>query len=96
MWLSRAEWATTCGLLGNFFQEAEVFSLALFHTLSSLLLLLFKNLAYYRYGSEIFHKKREDYLEWPEYFMAVAFLSAQRSKDPNSQVRMQYAGIVHV
>lgn len=32
-------------------------------------------------------KKREDYLEWPEYFMAVAFLSAQRSKDPNSQVR---------
>ncbi|KYO46139.1 deoxycytidylate deaminase isoform X2 [Alligator mississippiensis] len=38
------------------------------------------------YGSEIFHKKREDYLEWPEYFMAVAFLSAQRSKDPNSQV----------
>lgn len=31
-------------------------------------------------------KKRDDYLEWPEYFMAVAFLSAQRSKDPNSQV----------
>uniref|UniRef100_A0A4W3GM14 dCMP deaminase n=2 Tax=Callorhinchus milii TaxID=7868 RepID=A0A4W3GM14_CALMI len=31
-------------------------------------------------------KKREDYLEWSEYFMAVAFLSAQRSKDPNSQV----------
>nr|XP_023670516.1 deoxycytidylate deaminase isoform X5 [Paramormyrops kingsleyae] len=30
--------------------------------------------------------KREDYLEWPEYFMAVAFLSAQRSKDPSSQV----------
>lgn len=33
-------------------------------------------------------KKREDYLEWPEYFMAVAFLSAQRSKDPSSQVRL--------
>ncbi|XP_078417963.1 deoxycytidylate deaminase [Cetorhinus maximus] len=31
-------------------------------------------------------KKREEYLEWSEYFMAVAFLSAQRSKDPNSQV----------
>ncbi|XP_068448008.1 deoxycytidylate deaminase isoform X3 [Clinocottus analis] len=31
-------------------------------------------------------RKREDYLEWPEYFMAVAFLSAQRSKDPSSQV----------
>nr|XP_015201469.1 PREDICTED: deoxycytidylate deaminase [Lepisosteus oculatus] len=30
--------------------------------------------------------KRDDYLEWPEYFMAVAFLSAQRSKDPSSQV----------
>lgn len=34
-------------------------------------------------------KKREDYLEWPEYFMAVAFLSAQRSKDPSSQVRLR-------
>ncbi|KAK2183049.1 hypothetical protein NP493_325g00010 [Ridgeia piscesae] len=30
--------------------------------------------------------KRSDYLEWPEYFMAIAFLSAQRSKDPFSQV----------
>ncbi|XP_027693274.1 deoxycytidylate deaminase [Vombatus ursinus] len=36
--------------------------------------------------SETTSKKRDDYLEWPEYFMAVAFLSAQRSKDPNSQV----------
>uniref|UniRef100_U6CQW3 dCMP deaminase n=1 Tax=Neovison vison TaxID=452646 RepID=U6CQW3_NEOVI len=36
--------------------------------------------------SEVPCKKRDDYLEWPEYFMAVAFLSAQRSKDPNSQV----------
>ena len=26
------------------------------------------------------------YLNWDEYFMAVAFLSAQRSKDPNKQV----------
>ncbi|XP_078071228.1 deoxycytidylate deaminase [Mustelus asterias] len=31
-------------------------------------------------------KKREGYIEWSDYFMAVAFLSAQRSKDPNSQV----------
>jgi len=31
-------------------------------------------------------KKRQDYLEWPEYFMAVAFLSAQRSKDAATQV----------
>lgn len=31
-------------------------------------------------------KKRSDYLSWDEYFMGVAFLSAQRSKDPNTQV----------
>ncbi|MEN8188281.1 MAG: dCMP deaminase family protein [Thermodesulfobacteriota bacterium] len=30
--------------------------------------------------------KREDYLCWDDYFMAVALLSAQRSKDPNTQV----------
>ena len=30
--------------------------------------------------------KRSDYLSWDEYFMGVAFLSAQRSKDPNTQV----------
>lgn len=32
------------------------------------------------------NKKRDDYLEWPEYFMATAFLAARRSKDPCSQV----------
>ncbi|XP_076030134.1 uncharacterized protein LOC143018557 isoform X2 [Oratosquilla oratoria] len=32
------------------------------------------------------NKKREDYLAWEEYFMAMAFLSAMRSKDPNTQV----------
>lgn len=32
------------------------------------------------------NKKREDYLEWSEYFMATAFLAAKRSKDPCSQV----------
>ena len=31
-------------------------------------------------------KKRADYLSWDEYFMGVALLSAQRSKDPNTQV----------
>ncbi|XP_076467774.1 deoxycytidylate deaminase-like [Babylonia areolata] len=31
-------------------------------------------------------EKRKDYLSWDEYFMAVAFLSAQRSKDPRTQV----------
>jgi dCMP deaminase len=30
--------------------------------------------------------KRTDYLSWEEYFMGVALLSAQRSKDPNTQV----------
>ena len=31
-------------------------------------------------------KKRTDYLTWDEYFMAVAKLSAMRSKDPSTQV----------
>ena len=31
-------------------------------------------------------KKRDGYLEWSDYFMAIAFLSAQRSKDPKTQV----------
>ena len=30
--------------------------------------------------------KREDYLSWDEYFMGIALLSAERSKDPNTQV----------
>ena len=32
-------------------------------------------------------KKRDGYLEWSDYFMAIAFLSAQRSKDPKTQVQ---------
>lgn len=31
-------------------------------------------------------KKRENYINWDEYFMAVAKLSAMRSKDPSTQV----------
>ena len=31
-------------------------------------------------------KKRNDYLNWDEYFMAMAKLTAGRSKDPNTQV----------
>lgn len=31
-------------------------------------------------------KKRDNYLTWDEYFMAIAKLSAMRSKDPNTQV----------
>jgi len=30
--------------------------------------------------------KRENYITWDEYFMGVAMLAAQRSKDPNTQV----------
>lgn len=31
-------------------------------------------------------EKRKDYITWDEYFMGVAQMAAQRSKDPNSQV----------
>ena len=30
--------------------------------------------------------KRQDYISWDEYFMGVALLAAQRSKDPSTQV----------
>ena len=30
--------------------------------------------------------KRQDYISWDEYFMGIAILSAERSKDNNSQV----------
>jgi dCMP deaminase len=30
--------------------------------------------------------KRDNYISWDEYFMGVAMLSANRSKDPNTQV----------
>ena len=30
--------------------------------------------------------KRKDYIGWDEYFMGVALLAGERSKDPNSQV----------
>ncbi len=31
-------------------------------------------------------EKRSDYINWDEYFMGVALLAAQRSKDPSTQV----------
>ena len=34
--------------------------------------------------------KRKNYLEWQEYFMSIAFLSAQRSKDPTTQVQFTH------
>ena len=33
------------------------------------------------------NEKRTDYLSWDQYFMGVALLSAQRSKDPRSEER---------
>jgi len=30
--------------------------------------------------------KRKNYLSWDQYFMAIALVSAQRTKDPNTQV----------
>jgi len=33
-------------------------------------------------------RPRTAYLNWDDYFMSVAFLSSQRSKDPNKQVRV--------
>ena len=30
--------------------------------------------------------KRNDYINWDEYFMGIAMLAAKRSKDPNTQV----------
>lgn len=31
-------------------------------------------------------KKRKDYLDWDDYFMGIALISAKRSKDPSTQV----------
>ena len=39
--------------------------------------------------------KRQDYLSWDEYFMGVAMLSAQRSKDPSTQVGACIANADH-
>jgi len=30
--------------------------------------------------------KRQDYITWDEYFMGVALLSAERSKDPTNHI----------
>ena len=35
---------------------------------------------------DLITKKREDYISWDEYFMGVALLAAERSKDPNTRV----------
>ncbi|KAH9705365.1 CMP/dCMP-type deaminase domain-containing protein [Citrus sinensis] len=37
--------------------------------------------------------KRKGYLSWDDYFMAIAFLSAERSKDPNRQIIFLWLGI---
>lgn len=35
---------------------------------------------------EINNKQRKEYLSWDEFFMGVAILASERSKDPNTQV----------
>ena len=35
---------------------------------------------------EYIDKQRKDYLSWDEFFMGVAILASERSKDPNTQV----------
>jgi hypothetical protein len=40
--------------------------------------------------------KRDDFISWDDYFMAVAVLSAQRSKDPSTQVSKDRLGrVIH-
>ena len=39
--------------------------------------------------------KREDYISWDEYFMAIAKLAGMRSKDPNTQVGACIVGKDH-
>ena len=39
------------------------------------------------------NKKREDYLNWDEYFMAIAKLSSMRSKDPSTRVGACIVGL---
>ena len=36
--------------------------------------------------------KRTDFISWDDYFMGIALLSAERSKDPNSQVGIGTVG----
>ena len=39
--------------------------------------------------------KREGYISWDEYFMGIAILSGERSKDPNTQVGACIVGAVN-
>jgi len=45
-----------------------------------------RNYEEWKLKHQIFEQQRKDYLNWDEYFMAIAKLSAMRSKDPNTQV----------
>lgn len=40
----------------------------------------------YLYSEQPSNNKRKSYIDWEDYFMALAFLSAKRSKDPRTQV----------
>jgi dCMP deaminase len=40
----------------------------------------------YNASAIVSNGRRHDYISWDDYFMSVSFLTAQRSKDPNTQV----------
>ena len=46
--------------------------------------LLIKEANYDPYTANPSNCKRQDYIQWEDYFMAVAYLSSQRSKDPKT------------
>lgn len=50
---------------------------------SSIANLLMKEIGYCRSNSSTVTRKREDFISWDDYFMAIAALSALRSKDPD-------------
>ncbi|KAI3859413.1 hypothetical protein MKX03_013780 [Papaver bracteatum] len=47
---------------------------------------LISTIAFHFMSSSSKAKRNKRYLSWDDYFMALAFLSAKRSKDPNRQV----------
>ena len=50
------------------------------------ILLIIYDIIIVEVGMEKINKQRKDYLNWDEYFMGIAKLSAMRSKDPSTQV----------
>ncbi len=66
------------------FPQNEINSVDL--KLKNAILILEKEANYKVSFSEPTTRKRQSYLSWDDYFICIAYLSAQRSKDPNTQV----------